>query len=310
MSELIHPTRIYQNHHLESTRWDRYAPREGDVVISTSYKAGTTWMQTIVANLVFPDGDLPGGVTEISPWLDVRTRPGDEMFDRIEAQTHRRFLKTHLALDGIPIHPQVQYVVVGRDARDVFMSLWNHYSNHTPEALSLLNDTPGRVGDRFPACDGDIRKLWRNWITRGWFDWECDGWPYWSHLHHAQTWWDRRQLPNILFVHYNDLLADLDGEVRRVASWLGIDVPEEKWPRIVDAATFDTMKRNADKIVPDAEMLWKGGGRTFINKGTNGRWRDVLTAEDLALYPKAVERTLSPDCARWLEAGRKAQSPD
>ncbi|UCE85612.1 MAG: sulfotransferase domain-containing protein [Deltaproteobacteria bacterium] len=310
MTELIRPSRVYQNHHLDSTRWERYVPRDGDVVISTSYKAGTTWTQTIVANLVFQDGELPGGVTEISPWLDMRVRPADEMFARIEAQTHRRFLKTHLALDGIPIHEKVQYIVVGRDARDVFMSLWNHYSHHTREALAMLNGTPGRVGDPLPPCDGDIRALWHNWITRGWFEWEHDGWPYWSHLHHAQSWWEWRHLPNILFVHYNDLLADLAGEMRRIAAWLAIHVPDASWPRIVDAATFDTMKRNAERIVPEADMLWKGGARTFINKGTNGRWRDVLTADDLALYPKAVARSLSPDCARWLEAGRTAQRPD
>ena len=70
------------------------------------------------------------------------------------------------------------------------------------------------------------------------------------------------------------------------------------------------MKRNADQIVADADELWKGGARRFIHKGTNGRWRDVLTAADLELYAKAVERTLPADCARWLESGRGAESPD
>jgi aryl sulfotransferase len=50
-------------------------------------------------------------------------------------------------------------------------------------------------------------------------------------------------------------------------------------------------------------MIWKGGGSTFIYKGTNGRWKDVLSTDELALYDQAMTKTLPPDCARWLEKG-------
>src|SRR4051794_3818679 len=50
--------RTYQNQLLDSTRWDRFRPREGDVLISTSYKSGTTWMQRIVSLLLFGAGPL------------------------------------------------------------------------------------------------------------------------------------------------------------------------------------------------------------------------------------------------------------
>jgi len=36
--------RIYQNAMLDSTYWEYYKPRPDDIVISTSMKAGTTWM--------------------------------------------------------------------------------------------------------------------------------------------------------------------------------------------------------------------------------------------------------------------------
>ena len=56
-----HPqrTHIYQNHHFDSTRWDYFESRADDIVIATSYKAGTTWTQVIVAHLLFPDGNFP-----------------------------------------------------------------------------------------------------------------------------------------------------------------------------------------------------------------------------------------------------------
>ena len=303
MADLPRREHVYQNHHLDSTRWDRFVFREGDVVISTSYKAGTTWMQTIVANLVFWDSRIPGPVTEISPWIDMRIRPLEPILAMCEEQRHRRFLKSHLALDGLPYREDVKYIVVGRDARDVFMSFYNHYSGHTPMLQAMLNDTPGRVGPPLPECPADIHWLWRQWIRYGWFAWENDGWPYWSHLHHAKTWWEHRHLPNILLVHYNDLKADLEGEMRRVADYLGIEVGEEAWPRVVRAATFESMKENAAQIVPLAEMGFQGGAQRFIYKGTNQRWRGLLTDEELALYPEAVKRTLPPDAGAWLEQG-------
>lgn len=295
---------IYQNHHLDTARWFDFKPREDDIVISTSYKAGTTFTQTIVANLLFPDGSLPAPVTTFMPWLDMRVRPLEEVTAVLEAQTHRRCIKTHLALDGLPFFDEIKYVVVGRDPRDVFMSLVNHYGEHKPEFFEMMNSVPGRVGDPFPRYDGDIHKLWRNWITRGWFDWEKDGYPYWSHLHHAKTWWEFRHLPNIRFVHYNDLLRDLEGEMRKLARWLDISVPAERWPAVVEACRFETVKAHPEKVMSDAAtMFWKDGLQTFFFKGTNGRWKDVLTPEELEMYQRAMKERLPTDCARWLEEG-------
>ena len=306
MSDRPEIRHTYQNHHLDGPRWDNFEPRDGDIVISTSYKSGTTLTQTIVANLLFPNGDMPGPVGSLSPWLDMRIIPLDDILSGLEAQTHRRFIKTHLPLDGLRFFDNVKYIAIGRDPRDVFMSLINHYGNHTPEFYELMNGTSGRVGDPFPEFDGDIHKLWSNWISRGWFSWEADGYPYWSHLHHAKTWWEFRHLPNVELFHYSDLRADLEGEMRALAGYLEIDVPESRWPSVVHACEFETVKANPENVVDESiGMLFKGGGQTFIHKGTNGRWKDVLTEEELEQYQQAMNKTLTDDCARWLESGRK-----
>lgn len=300
-------TKVYQNHHLDSTRWNRYAPRDSDIIVASPYKSGTTWMQMIVRRLLFGDqeqGLAPLG--QLSPWMDRRLSPLDEAMNRLEAQTHRRSIKTHLPLDALPFFPQVRYVVVGRDARDVFMSLWNHYRAYTPEFYRLLNESPGRVGDSLPLCPKEARLFWYLWITRGWFEWESEGYPFWSNMRHVQSWWDFRHLPNVLFVHFNDLLSDLRGEVLRVADFLDIEVPEDALPSVLNAVTFTTMKANAERIWPNLEKFMEGGAQTFFYKGTNGRWKGVLTADDLELYRAAVARELSDECARWLEQGRAA----
>lgn len=303
MGELPKVEHIYQNHHLDTTRWNYFTPRDDDIVISTSYKAGTTLTQTIVGNLLFPDGNLPGPATVISPWVDMRIFPLELVLEQLEAQTHRRYVKTHLPLDGLPFHEQVKYICVSRDPRDVFMSLLHHWDSHTDEFYMLMNGTPGLVGEPFLHFIDDTKTTWTNWISRGWFDWESDGYPYWSHLDHALSWWKYRHLPNIMMLHFADLLADLEGEMRRIAAYLDIEVPDGLWPDVVDRCRFETVKKDPGTVVGDnISFAFKGGADAFINKGTNKRWVGVLDEDDLALYDKAMAK-LPPDYADWLENG-------
>ncbi len=296
-------TRDYQGHMLDSRRWDRFEPRRGDIVIATSIKAGTTWMQTIVANLIFAGETIPGPIMDLSPWLEMPLEPLDDILATLEAQRHRRFIKSHLALDGLRFLAEAKYIHVARDPRDVFMSLWNHHRDYSDEALAEMKSKGDKIAMPWPDCPADIKEFWRGWIGRSWFPWEHSGYPYWSCFHHLASWWDYRHLPNVLFVHYNDLLADLDGQMRRIAGFLEITVPESAWPEVVNAATFDTMRKNAEGIMGDKTGYFKGAAKTFINKGTNGRWRDVLDDADVADYRAAMDRVLDAEATAWMENG-------
>jgi aryl sulfotransferase len=309
-TDLPSPTREYKNHHLDSTRWHAFQPREDDVIVTTSYKSGTTWMQQILHLLIFKDTPdaLPMGL--VSPWIDARFHgPLEDVIKGIEAQNHRRFVKSHLPFDGLPYYPQAKYVVVARDARDVFMSLWNHYRNYTDGIMGRLNDRTGWSGDSLPAPPAEeaIHDFWRDWMTRGWFEWESEGWPFWSNLHHTQSYWPYRDLDNVQLFHYSDMLVDLRGQILRLARYLGFDLSEEELGRITESATFDQMKKDMKPMDGLLRAAFKGGSDAFIFKGTNGRWREVLNAEDLALYEAAKERVLTPDCAAWLEQGWLAE---
>ena len=116
------PTREYRSAVMDSHRWDDFEPRSDDIIIGTYPKCGTTWTQRIVDLLVFQSPE-PRPATEISPWLD------STMFETIEtdrttlaAQRHRRFIKTHLPFDSVPIWDGVKYIHVARDGRDSCMS--------------------------------------------------------------------------------------------------------------------------------------------------------------------------------------------
>jgi aryl sulfotransferase len=302
-------THTYQNHVFDSTHWDRYLPRKDDVIVSTSYRSGTTWVQNIVLQLIFLGQPKPV-LADVSPWLDHRTSPLAPKLATLNDQQHRRLLKTHLPLDAFPYYPQVKHIVVGRDARDVFMSFWNHYSNYTDSTYERLNDPRGRVGDPMPRCPDDIHELWNLWINRGWFTWESEGYPHSGNMYHTQSWWNFGHLDNILFVHFNDLLTDLPVEIRRIANYLEIPISEENLIMVAQAVSFDSVKQNASKMGPIpkefAQNAWKHGFDTFFFKGTNGRWREVLTPAELVMYERTKTRVLSPDCASWLEQGRVA----
>ena len=110
--------------------------------------------------------------------------------------------------------------------------------------------------------------------------------------------------PNVLFVHFNDMKADLDGQMRRVAAFLDIDVDEERWPELVDRCTFEAMKARSDEIADFAGFI--GGADTFLYKGTNGRWRDVLTIDELATFDRRAHELLPPAAFAWTTSGQAA----
>src|SRR5215470_2256789 len=94
------PWRRYVSYISDNDRWTRFRFRPDDVVISTPAKCGTTWMQTIVGMLLLDRVDLGSTLSSISPWLDMLIHSEEETFTRLEAQSHRRFIKTHTPLDG------------------------------------------------------------------------------------------------------------------------------------------------------------------------------------------------------------------
>jgi len=292
-------TREMHSHHFDSTIWNDFRFRDDDIIISTYAKSGTTWMQQIVAQMMLgPNPELQ--VAEMSPWLDIRVPPKAVKLPVVEAQTHRRFIKTHLPVDALVFSPRGKYIYIGRDGRDVVWSFYNHHVNANETWYAALNDTPGRVGPPIERPPADIRQYWRDWMAR-------DGFPFWPFWENVRTWYAIRTLPNVMLVHFASLKRDMPGQMRRIASFLDIPIDESKWPTILEYCSFDWMKAHATRSVPLGGAFWDAGAQVFIHKGVNGRWSEVLTSEENAEYEARAVRELGPDCARWLATG---QEPD
>ncbi|MEV4258991.1 sulfotransferase domain-containing protein, partial [Spirillospora sp. NPDC049652] len=223
------PPAAYRTLEDDSTRWLGFPFRPGDIVVSTGHKSGTTWMQMICVLLVFQRPDPPAPLAELSPWLDQLVRPAEEVYALLDAQRHRRVIKTHTPLDGLPADPRATFAVVARDPLDVAVSRYHVY-----------DDDP----ERRPA---EPERDWLlSWLARD--DWEPDSLN--RLMWHVTDAWERRDAPNVLLVHYADLAADLPGQMRRIADRLEITVPEDRWPSLVEAATFRRMRADADRLVP------------------------------------------------------------
>ncbi len=309
LSTLPQKTREYNEFVMESGRWDHFTPRDGDIVICTPAKCGTTWTQMICALLIFQKTSLEKPLTEYSPWLDALLAPIDKVIAKLDAQSHRRFIKTHTPLDGLPYFEQVNYICVGRDPRDAFISLKNHTENMRLEALELAQANATHDWRAPPPSPEDPCEWFQHWITGS-----CVSAPeHAAHadvLHYVRSFWTYRHSPNILMVHFSDLKADLEGEMKRIAEFLGISVEPSLWPELVHAASFEHMKANADRYAPQVtDGVWKDTSR-FFNRGTSGQWRDILGEEELALYRQAMTEKLEPKLANWLENGRLASGID
>ncbi len=293
---MTHEPVRYQSPDEDSGRWQKFEFRTGDIVISTRSKSGTTWVQMICALLVFQTVEFPDRLDQLSPWVDWLGTPLDKLLTQIDAQTHRRFVKSHTPLDGIPIDPRATYIVVARHPLDLAVSLYHQGDNLDRERIREL------TGQAEPTAPTAPRPPLPEWLL-GWIDLDIaprdalDLLP--GVLWHLSDAWARRDDANVLLVHYDDLIADLDGEMRRIADRLDIAIPDPLWPELVRAATFAAMQSHADVVAPDPAGVLKDRAQ-FFRRGSSGAGREVLTDAEFAHYLDRASALAPPELLTWL----------
>ncbi|HUH85518.1 MAG TPA: sulfotransferase domain-containing protein [Stellaceae bacterium] len=305
---LIRPAlREYRTWLLDSRYWHGYTPRVDDIIIATAPKCGTTWMQQIVSSLVFGDGEVRA-LPKVSPWVEARFRySAAEVKAVVAGLPHRRFLKTHLPIDGLPLYDEVKYIHVGRDGRDAFLSMHNHFTGFTPEHLAMLDavgladPVVARPYERTPA---DPVAYLRQWLAAKTTPGPVEGPPSPHFFDLERGYWAERHRPNVLLVHYADLLRDLAAEMRRIAAFLEIAIDDSLWPLLERAAGFAAMRASGKQLMPLTQTMLIDGAKRFFDKGVTGRWQGVLAADDLALYERTARERLGPALAAWLAGGR------
>jgi aryl sulfotransferase len=267
---------------LEADQWAEFPLRPGDIVISTVPKSGTTWMQMICALLIFQIPRLPAPLQQLSPWMDNRLDQPAETYAELAALKHRRFIKTHTPLNDIPADPRVTYIVVARNPLDIAVSYYHHdqncpikphhnYHYQSPAtARQWLLDKIDEMGTNPQGCDSYFDAL----------------------LKSVSCAWERKSKPNVVLVHYEDLSADLPGEMRQLARCLDITVPENMWSSLVQAATFKQMQAAADQLQPQIPA--------FFRRGSSGEGRALLTEAESVRYHSRAAQIAPQDLLTWL----------
>lgn len=282
----------YRSTEEDSARWRGFPFRPDDIVISTRSKSGTTWVQMICALLVLQTPELPERLDHLSPWLDWLVDPADEVIARLEAQQHRRFIKTHTPLDGLPQPPGITYVVIGRHPLDMAVSLYHQGDNIDRDRLAAL------TGSTIPPPQE--RPPMKEWV-RDWIEWDgspredLDSLP--GVMHHLTDAWRRRDQSHIVLLHYGDLEDDLEGEMRRLGGRLGIAVPADRWPVLVEAATFEAMRQRVRRVAPSRVLR---SPAAFFRRGSSGAGSEALGAGGVAAYRRRAAQLAPAEMLTWL----------
>jgi aryl sulfotransferase len=310
----------------DSGRWLGFPFRPDDIVISTPRKSGTTWMQMICALLIFQTPALPAPLWRLSLWLDAPDQPAERVAAELAAQRHRRFIKTHTPLAGIPFDARVTYVVTARHPVDAFVSMYHQnqllgppppppppglFPPHggerppgpppphgpPPAPHGFLLPPPPPAGQRPEVSREQLHAALIAWIGDDGSSGEPGSLP--ATLRHLSQAWGRRDDPNVVLVHYDDLLSNLDKQMRHLADRLGIGVAEPSWPALVEAATFRRMRDRDDVLVPPPPGVVPDNS-LFFRRGTSGAARELLTDQEMAWYHAQVARLAAPDLIEWL----------
>ncbi len=109
-----------------------------------------------------------------------------------------------------------------------------------------------------------------------------------------------RNLPNVLLVHYDNLIQDKSQEIERIATFINLEINSEIKEMILGKTSIEYMKSNWQKFQPP--NVFKPN--TFINKGLKGSWQNLLTAEQVKKYEIIMSEQLEAECAKWVKNAR------
>ncbi|XP_054849080.1 sulfotransferase 1C2-like [Eublepharis macularius] len=253
--------------------WD-FQAKPDDLLICTYPKAGTTWLQEIVA-MVQSEGDPQkcdqAPIYNRIPFIEM-IHPVLSGLKEAEAMPSPRTLKSHLPVQLLPPsfwEQNCKIIYVARNVKDNAVSYFHFHrmDQEMPE--------PG-TWDQFLENFIAGKVCWGSW-----FD-------------HVKGWWEAKDRHPVLYLFYEDMKEDLAREIRKVAEFLGIELPEPVLNRIVQHTTFDNMKTNPManySTIPPSFM--DPTVSTFMRKGTVGDWKEHFTV--------AQSECLDEVCARELE---------
>jgi aryl sulfotransferase len=269
----------------DSTIWNGVKPRKTDIIICSCYKSGTTLTQQIVNLLINGSSEFKKfkSLHELSPWVEETSKRFfsslETKLNHIEKLPEPRFLKSHLPFEALPYYPEWKYLYLVRDGREVALSLYHHEKAVDSRYYELI-----------VKPEESFVEFWEAWIETGR--------PAWLFLEHVQSWWQFRHLPNVLLVHYSDLIKDKLKEVERIADFLNIKIDSPKKDIILHQSSLQYMTENWEKFQAPGLLP-----KSFFGNSKKVSWKQLLPPEKSEKYEKLIIEKLGFECANWVKNG-------
>jgi hypothetical protein len=216
--------------------------RADDAYIFSYPRSGSTWLRTILANLVDPTtGADPDRRNAKIPGVSIRNA-----WD-IHQLRSPRLIKSHASF--VRRVPRAVYLV--RDGRDVLVSFYHYRVTRTGHGSEIdFREFCRRYfrGDLGPRWDENVL----SWLREG----------------------TSLMGDSLKVIRFEDFKSDVVGTVMEVGRFLGIEADRERVASAVEQASLDRMReteraRQGD-LAPD---------RTFYRGGKVGQWHEMLTGE-------------------------------
>lgn len=291
---------------IDSTRWNHYVPRAGDVVVATYPKSGTTWVQRLVSLLIRRNTE-PFALDREFPWWEYRLAfKIDDLVAHAKAMTGRRCFKSHIPYDALPKHVEVRYIHVVRDPRDVALSYHNHTRHFTEAARRQMSDEglgDPRIGVPYPTIEADPASFFHRWISEGALPGLTSGMPFLPYIPFERSFLNHRDDPNLLILHYADLKRDLVGSMTRIAGFLGVQLSKYELTERAEHATFEAMRRDGAKIIPGVAKNFEGGADTLFRCARKSGWLGHFRETDLSYFEADLASAFCPNDIRFLLEG-------
>lgn len=279
---------IYRAEVEDSSRWQQFHHRKGDVFVCTAPKSGTTWTQAICNLLLTGDPDVGSGSGTFSPWIELTLDPMDDLNARMASQKGRRVIKSHSPFDGVIYWADVTYIATFRHPLDTYFSVLKHGENQ----LDPVDN---------PVYNTNAAQSFDYWLNEPFQADPTNNTTFGGVVHQYLSFLKARDLPNVHLFHYADMKRDLPGEMARFASVLDVQHSAETMAALAQAAGFDAMKANAEKNAPEVgDGYWKDKAQ-FFHSGSSNKWIGRLSAAQIAEYDAKIAAMMDAKDRNWLE---------
>ncbi|HTN89421.1 MAG TPA: sulfotransferase domain-containing protein [Sorangium sp.] len=304
--KLFLPTRTVRDYLSSSLVWKDFLAQggfvAGDIVVADPFKAGTTWTQRILQQILDRGEEREDALSDTSPWLDSSFGDHAGMLTMLREQRRagqRRVIKSHLPADAVPIAAQARYVFVGRNGKDLGISFHNYLKQFSAATMDTINrihaewsGDPSRL-----VIPESMREFFDRWL-------DTDGYGCCDLFDVVSSWWKLRDEPSVLLVHYRRLKEDLRGQIARIAEFISVDPLGLPMDRIVEHCSFGYMRARPEQMAPFRGTHMEDA-RAFFHKGPSRDHRAELTPEQIERFDRIALEKLGRDCALWLETGEE-----